>query len=95
MVTQIQKKQLKAQAHHLKPVVMVGKEGVNDNVIVSTFEALEAHQLIKVHVSKNAPVTLLEIAYDLAGRTHATLIQIIGRMIVLYKPAKDRKRWII
>ena len=95
MVTQIQKKQLKALAHHLKPVVMVGKEGLNDNVIESTKTALEAHQLIKVNVLKSAPATILEIAFDLSAKTNATLIQTIGRMIILYKPNKDKKKWLI
>lgn len=95
MVNQKQKKQLKALAHHLKPIVLIGKEGVFDNVIHSTQEALESHQLIKVRVSSSCPKSVNEVAVDLSVATKATIIQTIGRMIVLYTPSKDRRQWLI
>lgn len=95
MVTQQHKKQLKAMAHDLKPVVIIGKDGISENVIESTLISLDAHQLIKIRVLNTSPVTVLEIAYDLSSKTKADIVQIIGRMIVLYKPSKDRKKWII
>lgn len=95
MVTQQQKKQLKAMAHDLKPVVIIGKEGLTDNVIESTLTSLVAHQLIKVRLLNTAPASVLEIAYDLSSKTKAEIIMTIGRMIVLYKPSKERKKWLI
>lgn len=95
MVNQKQKKQLKALAHHLSPVVLVGKEGVFDNVIKNTMTALDAHQLIKVHVANTCPVSVNEVALELSVATKADIIQIIGRMIVLYVPSSDRREWLI
>lgn len=95
MVNQNQKKQLKALAHHLKPVVTIGKDGITDNVIESTKASLTAHQLIKVHVLNTSPASVHEIAIDLSSKTKADIIQEIGRMIVLYQPSKDRKKWLI
>ena len=95
MVNQKQKKQLKALAHHLKPVVQIGKEGVFDNVIKSTKDSLLAHQLIKVHVSSSCALSVNEVALELSVATKATIIQTIGRMIVLYSPSKDRRQWLI
>lgn len=95
MVNQKQKKQLKAMAHHLTPVVLIGKDGVYDNVINSTNEALFSHQLIKVHVANTCSQTVNEVALELSVATKATIIQIIGRMIVLYLPSKDRKQWLV
>jgi len=95
MVNQQQKKLLKAMAHDLKPVVIIGKEAISDNVIDSTLTSLVSHQLIKVKVLNTCPVSVLEIAYDLSSKTKADIIQTIGRMIVLYKPSKERKKWLI
>ncbi len=95
MVNQKQKKQLKALAHHLKPVVLVGKEGISDNLIASTNDSLVAHQLIKVHVANTCPVSVQEIAISLSVATKADIIHTIGRMIVLYKPSKERVKWLI
>jgi RNA-binding protein len=95
MVNQKQKKQLKALAHHLSPVVQVGKEGVFDNVIKNTATALDSHQLIKVHVANTCSQTVNEVALELSVATKATIIQLIGRMIVLYTPSKDRREWLI
>lgn len=95
MVNQKQKKQLKALAHHLKPVVLIGKEGVFDNVIQSAVEALESHQLIKVRVSSSCAQSVNEVALELSVATKATIVQTIGRMIVLYTPSKDRRQWLI
>ncbi len=95
MVTQQQKKQLKAMAHDLKPVVIIGKDGLTDNVIESTLISLVAHQLIKVRLLNTAPAPVLEIAYDLSSKTKAEIIMTVGRMIVLYRPSKERKKWII
>lgn len=89
MVTTKQKSVLKNKAHHLNPLVHIGKEGISDTLIASTNISLHAHQLIKCKVLKSCPVPLVEIALDLSAATKADIVQIIGRVIVLYKRNKD------
>ena len=54
-------------------------------------EALEARELIKIHVLKNCLDDPKSIAAVLGERTHSQVVQVIGKMIVLYRPAKEEK----
>ena len=55
-------------------------------------EALEARELIKITVLKNCLDDGSAIAATLDARTHSEVVQVIGRKIVLYKPAKEEKK---
>ena len=54
-------------------------------------EALEARELIKIHVLKNCMDDPKSIAIVLSERTRSQVVQVIGKMIVLYRPAKEEK----
>lgn len=84
-----QKKQLRALGHHIDPVVYVGREGISPALLRSTQAALLAHELIKVKIGKNAPLKQEDAAASLSELCAAALVQIIGRMIVLYRPNPD------
>ena len=84
-----QKRFLRALGHHLEPVVFVGREGITPPVVTSTGKALTARELIKVKLGKNCPVTKQEAARLLSEHTRATLVQLIGRMVLLYRPNRD------
>ena len=91
MISSKQKRSLRALAHSLKPVVHIGKDGLNSNVLHNVHQSLEAHELIKVQVLKTCPNPLLELALDIAHHTHSDVVQTIGKTIILYRPSKDRK----
>ena len=76
---------LRAMGHHLVPVVQIGKEGITEGVISATRAALLAHELVKVKISQDAPVDRKVAGEDLAKRTAATLAQVLGRTLLLYK----------
>ena len=76
---------LRAQAHHLNPVVLLGEKGLTDNVVEETNLALLAHELIKVKINSADRDERKHIAAELANRCNAQLIQTIGRMTVLYR----------
>jgi RNA-binding protein len=77
---------LKALAHSLKAVQHVGREGVTDSLVRSVVDALNNRELIKVRVLDTAPGSTREIGEELAGRIDgASVVQVIGRMIVLYR----------
>ena len=89
-MTQKQKKFLKGLAHHLDAVVQVGKEGVSNAVVRQISKQLDIHELIKVQVP-GGPERRAD-AVKLAAETSADLVQVIGRMAVLFRPNLDEPR---
>ena len=88
-----QQQKLKAQAHSLKPVVLVGEKGLTENVILEIDLALASHQLIKVKASRLPKEEKQQIASEITQATKSELVQIIGNIIVLYRrnPNKDKR----
>lgn len=95
MLTGKQKRFLRAKAHHEKPLFQVGKGGVNDNLITQLNDLLEKRELIKVTVLQNCLDDKTEVASQLVEGTDASLVQIIGNMIVLYKESEENKTIIL
>jgi RNA-binding protein len=85
-----QRRALRAMAHHLKPVVLVGNGGLSASVVEKVKTELENHELIKVRISQDAPVSVRAAAVDLNEHTTAHVVQTIGRMVVLYMARKKQ-----
>ncbi|WP_068674385.1 ribosome assembly RNA-binding protein YhbY [Oceanobacillus sp. Castelsardo] len=92
MLTGKQKRFLRSEAHHLKPIFQVGKDGVNDNMIAQISEALEKREILKVSILQNCMEDKNTVATQLVEGTDSELVQIIGNNIVLYKESKENKR---
>ena len=90
-MTSKQRAYLKGLAMNITPVLQIGKSGLTPEFTQSVSEALEARELIKIHVLKNCADDGREIAAMLSERTRSQVVQVMGRMIVLYKPAKEEK----
>ena len=84
-----QKKLLRGNGHHLDPIVFVGKEGLSSALLKSTATALKTHELIKIKLGQNCPLERNEAAKELARCTKATLVQVIGKIVLLYRPNPD------
>lgn len=91
MLTGKQKRFLRSKAHHLQPIFQVGKGGVNENMIKQIKDALEARELLKVSILQNCEEDKETVAEDIVRGTGSELVQIIGRIIVLYKESKENK----
>lgn len=85
-----QVRQLRSLAHHLDPVVMIGKGDISDGIIAQASDSLEAHELIKCSVLDSSMLTAREAADDLAQALGAEVVQVIGRRFSLYR-ASSRK----
>jgi RNA-binding protein len=85
-----QRRHLRALGHHLHAIVQVGHDGVSDAVVRQADEQLEAHELIKVKVSENAPQDRHDSADALAQRCGAQVAQVLGRTALLYRPRKEK-----
>ncbi len=72
-------------------ILSIGKAGLTPEVVVSVEEALNARELIKISVLKNCFDDPNGIARTLAERTHAEVVRVIGRKIILYRKSKTKK----
>ena len=86
-----QARHLRGLGHHLKPVVYVGKEEVNEAVIAATEEALAIHELIKVKLQDGCLSDRKEVAEELTAATDSAVAQLLGKTILLYRPSKEHK----
>lgn len=88
-LTSPERKRLRSMGHHLEPVVHVGREGASPALLNSLQAALKAHELVKIKIGQNCPLERNRAGQELAGSTGAALVQVIGRMILLYRPNPD------
>ena len=91
MLTGKQKRFLRSQAHHLQPIFQIGKGGVNEAMNTQIAEALEKRELIKVSLLQNTDEVADEVALEIAQVTNSEVVQVIGRVIVLYKASSKEK----
>lgn len=85
MLNNQQKKALKAKAHSLNPVVMLGAKGLTEAVINEIEIALTAHELIKIKLAGLEKSERQQLAAEIAEQVGAELVQSIGSIIVLYR----------
>ena len=84
--------ELRAAAHHLRATVHVGHHGITESLLQSLDDALQANELVKIQVERNAPQTVKEVAGQLATQMSAEVIQVIGRKTTLYRLNPDLHR---
>lgn len=80
-----QRRHLRALAHPLKPVVHLGKGGIDDGVVAAVDQALVDHELIKVKIGENAEVDRHTAADQLAEKTKSSVAQVLGNIVILYR----------
>ena len=84
--------ELRAEAHHLAPAVHMGAQGITDSLVKSLEDTLRARELVKVKIGKGIELSVREAANDLAARTGAEVVQVIGRTFTLYRENLERDR---
>ncbi len=89
MITTKQRAYLRGLAAELVPVTQIGKNGIGENLVKTLSDALEAHELVKVTVLENAPVTAKEAMETLCGALKCDPVQVIGRKLTLYRRQSD------
>lgn len=89
-LTSKQRAELRRLAHRMKPVVIVGNDGVTDALVQSVREAFNTRELLKVKALDSAPAPIREISDAIAAALgDAQTVQTIGRTAVLYRPDPD------
>ncbi len=91
-MTSKQRAYLRGLANTMEPILHVGKDGVNDNMVKQLSDALEARELIKGTVLQNCPLTAREAVDELCAAAAAEPVQCIGNRFVIYRAReKDPK----
>lgn len=91
-LTPAQRRELRAQAHHLNPVVLIGADGLTPAVEREVEAALSAHSLIKIRVFSGERGTREEILQSLTASLNAAAVQHIGKLLVLWRPSAPKKK---
>ena len=91
-LTTRQKQFLKGLAHPLTPVVQIGKEALSPGLFETIKTELLRHELIKVKIGSNCALDKHSTATTIAELTASSLVQLIGKTIVLYKPNPKRTK---
>ena len=81
MLTGKQKRYLRSLANKERAVFQIGKDGLSYNIF---------SEIIKVSLLKTCDIDVREAALDISANTRSEIVQIIGRVIVLYRPSKER-----
>ena len=91
-LTPSERKEKRADAHHLSPVVMVGGDGLTPAVVKEIDAALNAHGLLKVRVFSDDRAARDEMLSTLSDQLNAAPIQHIGKLLVLWRPVPEKPR---
>ena len=92
MLTSKQRAELRAQSNGLETTLMVGKEGVTEQVVAQAEAQLLARELIKGRVLENSMYTAREAAEELAVATRSEVVQVIGSKFVLYRETHSKPK---
>ena len=82
---------LKGLAHSLKPVVLLGNNGLTEAVIAEVDSALNHHELIKIKIPTEDRETKGLIVEAICREANATKIQVIGKTLIVYRPSTEKK----
>lgn len=85
-----QKSYLRAEAHHLTPIVQIGKGGLTNEIKTSIRKALDARELIKVAILQNSDADINDVAEEIEEMSF-DVVQKIGRILVVFKVAEKRE----
>jgi putative YhbY family RNA-binding protein len=85
MLSPAERKELRARAHKLDPVVMIGAKGLTDEVVKEVELALKAHELIKVRAPSLERDARAVAFQALCERTGAEAVQAVGKVFVIYR----------
>ena len=92
LLTPAQRKEHRAAAHHLDPVVAIGNDGLTAAVRKEADAALKAHGLIKVRVFSDDREAREAMFRELADTLDAAPIQHIGKLLVLWRPVPPKEQ---
>lgn len=91
-LTSKQRAQLRGLANGIDTILIIGKEGIGDNLVKQANDALEAREIIKCRVLENSLLTAREACDELSRLTRSEQVQVIGSKFVLYRQHYDKSK---
>ena len=91
MITSKQRAYLRKLANPITPIFQIGKGGITEELIIQLNNALEARELIKIHVLETAMLDVKMSINELAEKLNAEPVQAIGSKMVIYKEARKQE----
>lgn len=95
MLNSRQRAQLRGMANGYDTILQIGKGGISEQTLKQVNDALEARELIKLRVLETSPLTSREAANEIAEKTSADVVQVIGSKFVLYRESTDNKQIVL
>ena len=92
MITSKQRAYLRGMANTIEPLFQIGKGGITDNFIKQIDDALEARELIKIHLLDSAFMDARETVNQITRITRSEAVQAISSKIVLYRESRNKKK---
>ena len=90
-LTSTQRHYLRSQAHHIEPVVLIGKNGITDGTIELVNKALNARELIKIKFREYKDEKK-SLSLQLAKSTKSHIVGIIGHTVILFRQNADPEK---
>jgi len=90
-----QRAYLRSLANSIQAKYQIGKNGIDENLLIQLSDGLEANELIKVHVLENSPYTAREACDEVCERIDAIPVQVIGSKFVIYKKSEKNSKIVI
>ena len=91
-ITGRERAHLRAEAHHLDPLVHIGAQGITPELVTALDDALRTRELVKVQLGRPIDERPRVVAERLAEETGATVVQVIGRTATLFRENPDLER---
>ena len=91
-LTSKQRAQLRGIANSIDTILIVGKDGIGENLVKQANDTLEAREIIKGRVLENSMLSPREAAEALAPLTRSEVVQVIGTKFVLYRQSRDKNK---
>ena len=91
-LTSKERAELRAEAHHLSPLVHVGHQGLTDTHLQTLDDTLRTHELVKVALAKMTDVKPKDASHEIAEKLGADVVQTIGRTCTFYRENPDLKK---
>lgn len=89
MLSGKQRRYLRSLGHELRPVVQIGRDGLDDGLVAAVDRALTDHELVKIKVGEAANLDRHDAAAALAARTRSEVAQVLGHTVLLYRAHPD------
>jgi len=95
VLTGKQRRHLRALGHDLRPIVQIGKGGIDDGLVAAVEHALDDHELVKLKLGEAAGLDRHDAAEAIARRTHSEVAQVLGNTVLLYRAHPDEPQIVL